>query len=242
MQNINPTNNRNRRSRFYLWILGVPVLIGSLTACASVVLLSMFPLLGNFNTVGMACLMILAVLGLIGGGIATYRGLTLEHDNALAHDVGEYLKNFLTPQYTFIRNVSQRRLGYIDAVLIGPPGALVMRIVDYGGTWRNELAEWKIRDAKTGKVRAAPTNPSRECARDVYALRGYFAKRGLQDVPVYGLVIFHNPNMVLQGEGSVVPITKTELITDILQRDYLEVEQRISPDLAQRAVLAITEG
>jgi hypothetical protein len=241
MQNINPTNNRNRRSRFYLWILGIPVLIGSLTACASVVLLSMFPLLGNATTLGMACLMILAILGLIGGGISTYRGLTLEHDNKIAYEVGEYLKYFLTPEYTFVRNVSRRNLGYIDAVLLGPPGALVFRVVDYGGTWRNELAEWKIRDAQ-GRVRTAPTNPSRECARDVYALRTYFGKRSLQDIPVYGMVVFHNPTMELQGDGSVVPISKTELLQDILPLEYLEQEQRIPPDLVQRAVLAITEG
>jgi hypothetical protein len=114
-------------------------------------------------------------------------------------------------------------------------------VVDYGGTWRNELAEWKIRDAQ-GRVRTAPTNPSRECARDVYALRTYFGKRSLQDIPVYGMVVFHNPTMELQGDGSVVPISKTELLQDILPLEYLEQEQRIPPDLVQRAVLAITEG
>ena len=73
------------------------------------------------------------------------------------------------------------------AVLVRPPGALVFRIVDYTGTWINERADWRM-IAKDGKLRNASTNPTRECAKDVYSLRKYFAKRGVANVPVYGIV------------------------------------------------------
>lgn len=242
MQNINPTHNRNRRALFYLGILGFPLLLGGCTAVASIVLLSQFPAFGDTTTAVMVCLGILALPAIIGGGIAVYRGFTLAHDNDVAREVGESLRPYLDDRYTFIRNVSRRGLGYIDAVLVGPPGVLVFRTVTYNGTWRNELAEWKIKDPKSGKLKPASTNPSRECARDVYALRKYLAKRKLDNVPVYGVVVFHSSNLVLQGAGSVVPIAETRRLYEILQRDYLADENRITPQLAKSTIAAIQGG
>ncbi|HLA44490.1 MAG TPA: nuclease-related domain-containing protein [Aggregatilineales bacterium] len=240
MQNINPTHTRNRRALFYLSVLGFPVLIGGCTAITSIALMTQFPVFGNSTTLAMVCLGLFSIPAIIGGGLAVYRGLTLEKDNPVAYEVGETLRSFLDDRYTFIRNVSRRKLGYIDAVLIGPPGALVFRTVDYSGTWRNERAEWKIKDRK-GSMRSAPSNPSRECARDVYALRDYFARRNLDKVPVYGIVVFHSQNLILQGAGQVVPIAETHRIYDVLVRDYLAEDSRISFDQARAAISAITE-
>ena len=242
MQNINPTHKRNRRSLFYLSILGFPPLIGGCTAIASIILLSQFPAFGDQTVLVMICLAIFAGPAVVGGGVALYRGLTLDKDNEIAYQVGESMKSFLDERYTFVRNISQRRLGYIDAVLIGPPGALVLRTVDHSGFWRNEKAEWLIKDPRSGKMKAAPSNPSRECARDVYALRKYLAKHNLSKIPVYGAVVFHSTNLTLQGSGPVVPITETHRLYDILQRDYLSDEARISPALARQTIDALTGG
>jgi hypothetical protein len=178
----------------------------------------------------------------IGGFIAVYRGLTLDKDNELAYQVGEAMKPFLDERYTFIRNISGRGLGYIDGVLIGPPGALVLRTVDYNGFWRNEKAEWLIKDPKSGRMKSAPSNPSRECARDVYALRKYLAKHKLDKIPVYGAVVFHSSSLTLQGSGPVVPITETHRMKDILIRDYLADDTRITPALARETINALTGG
>ncbi len=243
MQNINPTQNRNRRALFYLWMVGIPLFIVGLVSCVWTGLLSQFPLFGNASSVAMGCFGLLGLAAIIGGVVGVYRGLTLARDNELALAVGEYLRQYLNPNYTYIRNVSRRKLGYIDAVLIGTAGALVFRIVDYQGVWRNEMAEWKTRDAK-GRVKAAPSNPSRECARDVYALRKFFAQRGLDKIPVYGIVVFHSSQITLQGEGSVVPIAETRLLHPILTREggFLEDDNRIPIEMVHRAVKALTEG
>ncbi|MFP4321655.1 MAG: NERD domain-containing protein [Anaerolineales bacterium] len=243
MQNINPTHTRNRRALFYLGIIGFPLFIGGLIALASVILLTQFPAFGDATIPVIILLVILGLAGLAIGGVSIYRGFTLERDNELAFQVGDELRNILDERYTYIRNVSRRRLGYIDAVLIGPPGALVFRIVDYNGLWRNELAEWKTKD-KRGRMRNATTNPTRECARDVYSLRQYFAKRQLENVPVYGVVVFHSPHVTLQGASPVVPISETHLLPDILTREgnYLAEEQRIDPQTAREATRALVEG
>jgi hypothetical protein len=208
---------------------------------AAVALLTQFPAFGSLNTVVMVLLVVFGIPAIIGGGVSAYRGLTLARDNEVALAVGESLRAHLDERYTFVRNVSRRRLGYIDAVLVGPPGALVFRIVDYSGTWRNEVAEWKIKD-RNGRMRPAPTNPTRECARDVYALRQFLARQRLDKVPVYGVVVFHSRNLVLQGAGPVVPIAETHRLQEILRRSYLLEEERISRQQAEGTINALTGG
>ncbi len=243
MQNINPTHTRNRRALFYLGILGFPLFIGGLIAVASVILLTQFPAFGDATLFVIIGLVVLGLAGLGIGSVSIYRGFTLERDNELAFQVGDFLRETLDERYTYIRNVSRRRLGYIDAVLIGPPGALVFRIVDYNGLWRNELAEWKIKD-KRGRMRNADSNPTRECARDVYALRQYYAKHNLDEVPVYGVVVFHSRAVTLQGASPVMPISETHLLSDVLSRpgNYLQTEQRIDAQTAREAARVIIEG
>lgn len=238
MDNINPTQNRNRRALFYLGVVGFPVLILGVASLVIVILLTQFPAFGDQTFLAIVCLSMVALVGVIGGGIGVYRGLTLDRENELALQVGDYLRQFMDKRYVFMRNISRRGLGYIDALLVGPAGVLVLRIVSHNGTWRNERAEWRVK-RPNGKMVAAPSNPSRECARDVYALRKYLAKHQLSDVPVYGMVVFHSPNVILQGESPVVPITETRLLHQIMQRDFLQNESRISPQQAQATIDAI---
>lgn len=243
MENINPTKSRNRRAGFYLWVLGAPVFMIGMISAASVIGLFIVPAFGPATVFVQVCLGLLLPFAIIGGAVGIYRGLTLPKDNEIAYQVGEVMRQSLAsdPRYTYIRNVSRRNLGYIDAVLVGPPGALVFRVVDYAGTWRNERAEWRRVNPKNNKLQAAPDNPTREAARDVYALRKYLQKRNLDKVPVYGVVVFHNRDAVLQGDGSVVPITHTHRLFEILKRNYLAEERLKNPQI-RATVDAIIDG
>jgi hypothetical protein len=242
MQNLNPRNSLSRRSLFYLMIIGLPVVFIGGSLIVGAVLLSQFPLFGDASGLAALCFTGLGIFGVLGGLVSTYRGLTLKRDNELAYQVGETLKPYLDDRFTFLRNVSRRGLGYIDGVLIGPPGALVMRTVDYGGAWRNEMTEWKVRKGNGG-VSFASQNPTRECARDVYALRKYLAKRNLEGIPVYGVVVFTAANVQLEGEASTIPISQMQMLYQVLVQPYGFLEsERIDPKLAKAAVQAITEG
>lgn len=238
MQNINPTKNRNRRANFYMFVSGIPVLLGGCIGFASAALLTQLPIFAGASGIVAIILIIASFFAVIIGGVSLYRALTLAHDNERAYEVGEILAQSLgsDPRYRFVRNVSRRSLGYIDAVLVGPPGALVFRVVDYPGTWRNERAEWK--ELRNGKLRPSRTNPSREVARDVYALRKFLGKRRLDKVPVYGVIVFTDPSVTLQGQGQVVPITKTNRLYEIISRDYLK-EERINKPQIEATVDAI---
>jgi hypothetical protein len=240
MQNINPARNIARRGRYYLF-LGLVALFGGAIAITLGILFFFFPL---WETLPFD---ILRALFLLGGGIgiligfvAVIRAMTLQKDNPLAYAVGEALTQFLDNRYTYLRNVSKRSVGYIDAVLVGPPGALVFRIVDYSGTWINERAEW-VNKTRGGNLGPARTNPTRECVRDVYALRKFLAKHGLSKVPVYAIVVFTSPQVKLSGSGPVVPICEVSTLYQIMKRDYL-ADERITPPAVRGTVDTIIDG
>jgi len=243
MQNINPTSIQNRRTLYYRWVYGAPVIAISLLGLAMAALTSQLPLFGGINTIMMIGLIFFSVIAFILGVGFFYRSFTLTHDNEIAYTVGEILRQSIgaDPRYSYIRSISRRNLGYVDAVLVGPPGALVFRVVDATGTWRNERADWKIINPRNGKFQSAPYNPSKECARDVYALRKFLSKRRLDKVPVYGVVVFTNPEAVLQAQGPVVPVTKTNRLYEIISRDYLK-EERINISQIEATVDNLIEG
>ena len=239
MQNINPSGNITRRGRYYLFMGGV-AFFGGAIAITLAVLFIYFPLWASFLfNLFQIFLAISGVVGVIIGIVAIVRGLTLQKDNPLAYAVGEGLGQFLDSRYTYLRNVSKRGVGYIDAVLLGPPGALVFRIVDYTGSWINERAEWRV-VTRDGKLRNSRTNPTREAVRDVYALRRHLAKHGLEKVPIYAIVVFTSPNVTLKASGPVTPICEIPTLYQIMRRDYLS-DERVAPPTVRAAVDAIMD-
>ncbi len=240
MQNINPARNITRRGRYYL-SLGCLAFFGGGIALALGALFVFVPLWDSLLFTALDVLLfIFGIIGVVVGIFGFVRSQTLQKDNELAFAVGEGLSQFLDNRYTYLRNVSKRGVGYIDAVLVGPPGALVFRIVDYAGSWINERADWRLK-ASGGKLRLAKTNPSREVVHDVYALRKFFAKRGLDRVPIYAIIVFTSPEVKLSAEGPVVPIAEVPTLFQIMRRDYL-IDERIAPPAVRAAVDAIIDG
>lgn len=244
MQSINPSKTVNRRGRFYA-VMGVLATLGGFIGAALGILFFALPLLGDsLSTPAGICLNVLGIPIALAGIAMVFRGLTLQKDNPIAYDVGEVLKRTSLnddARYTYIRNISRRGLGYIDAVLIGPPGVLVFRVVDFKGTWINERVEWRVRNRK-GELRGAPNNPSRECARDVYALRDFLKKKNLEKIPVYGIVVFTaDPATVeLRADAPVMPVAEKHTLFQIMQMTYLQ-EERINSPMIRAAVNAIIE-
>lgn len=240
MDNINPSSNITRRGRFYLF-LGFVGALGGAISIALAVLFVYFPLWDSVLFDLFQIVLLLIGLVSVGVGLVVcYRGFTLKKDNEDAYGVGEGLGQFLDSRYTYLRNVSKRGVGYIDAVLVGPPGALVFRIVDYTGSWINERTEWRVMSGKGG-LRAAKSNPTRDCVRDVFALRKFLAAKGLDRVPVYAIVVFASPNVRLKAEGPIVPIAEIPTLFQIMRRDYLK-EERIAPHHVRQTVDAIMYG
>ena len=64
------------------------------------------------------------------------RAITWKTDNQLAWQLGTQLAAHLDRHHVFIRNISKRSTGYVDAVLISKHGILVLRIIGRKGQLR----------------------------------------------------------------------------------------------------------
>jgi len=231
MLNVAPSRALARRAR---QLLTIGFAVGAVGVFIAIVGLALFviPLAApgtnayNFYFLVRVLLLLAGiVVFLIGVGVAV-RAVTIRKDNDLAMITGRFLGQYLDSRYHFIRNIRKPSLGYIDAVLVGPPGALVFRILDSVGRYTNEGASWLKHDAR-GQTQTADIDPTREAVEDVKALRQFLAGQRLGDVPVYGIVVFtkEQPAVQLVAREPVVPITTLSALITNLGGNYLAKER-----------------
>jgi hypothetical protein len=246
MQNVAPTGALARRSRQWLQLAFVVVTGGVFMAVIGLALFAI-PLavegnrvFGLYNFVRTLLLVGGVITGIIGLGIAARAYLT-RIDNDLAAITGQHLSRFLGNEFWFVRNISKRGLGYIDAVLVGPPGVLVFRIVDHTGVYANERGNWLTQN-RSGEWVPASTNPTADDIVDIKAMREYLRTKSLPDVPVYGVVVFvrEEPLTQLMTKEPTVPVAHLSQVLDVLQDNYLAVN-RIDAPLVRRIVDLIYE-
>ncbi len=240
MENTAPVRALNRRSTQLLQlgfiVLAVGVFLAIVGAVISTILLipRTHPLFGLYSFAGGA-LIFIGLIGIIGGIALAVRALTRRRENDLAALTGDFLGRAFDGRYTFIRNINRPGLGYIDAVLIGPPGALVFRIIDNVGSFANEAANWMI--YRNGDWVPFRFSPTKEAVDDVQHLRQYLAKHNMAEVPVFGVVVLtQDPSRITVADRQgVVPVSHLVNLPEDLRRDYLSKEDRIH----QNAVTAI---
>ena len=133
--------------------------------------------------VGIVVIIIAIIIGI--------RALTRRKENDLALLTGDVLNqsNYFDGRYSYIRNINRSGLNYIDAVLLGPPGALVFRILNNSGNYANEAANW-LKQNKQGEWLPFSTNPTKEAVDDIQHLRDFLTKNRLESVPVFGIIVF----------------------------------------------------
>jgi hypothetical protein len=234
MHNLNPTRIIARRGRDSM-ILGALLLLAGLVSGGIGFLVS---LLGISSFIGLIFFIIAIALG-IAGAVFMVRALTMRMENESALQVGQVLERELDGRYSYIRNISRRGLGYIDALLIGPPGALVFRIVETPGVYLNEGSDWLERPEGKPFV-LSRLNATRECINDVYALRNYFKKRNLAMVPVYAIVVFSHPNVQVSARQPVVPVADLQTLLRVMGSEFL-AETRIDQPAVDAAVKVVYE-
>lgn len=227
MHNVAPSRAMARRTRQMLFLAFVIATIGVFVAVAGIAMFVIqlaapsSPYYRMYNLLRWAVLIIGGIILLIAIGVAI-RAVSIRKDNDLAVIVGRFLSQFLDDRYHFIRNVDKREIGYVDALLIGPPGVLVFRILDNVGIFANEGADW-LKQGARGEWVVAGIDPTRECVQDVKKLRAHLAKQNLGDVPVYGVVVFtkHEPAVQLAVQNPVVPVTTMPSLLTNLGGNYL---------------------
>lgn len=237
MDNVAPSRALNRRSTHLLQVGFVVLAIGVFLTIVGLLMVTipLFPpnhsLYGVYNIVGDIVFGLGLIVALVGVGLAI-RAVTRRKENDLANHTGQFLAQFLDGRYTFIRNINRPTLGYIDAVLVGPPGVLVFRIVDNEGSFANEASNWLKQNA-TGEWVPLGFSPTKEAVTDIQSVRQYLAKKNLAQVPVFGVVVFiKDPTRVqIVEKEPVVPISLLPSLYTNLGRDYLSKQDRIPQEV-----------
>lgn len=233
MENVAPARALVRRSRQLLqWafvVFSIGVLLVVMAAVAFVIQLlppnhRSFAVYDLLRWIGFVVGVILVLLGL---GLAI-RAFTRRTENDLAHTTGRFLQQRLDSQYSFIRNINRMGLGYIDAVLLGPPGVLVFRILDDRGGFANEGAKWLHYgkdDWKTFRI-----NPTQQAVDDIEHLRLYLQRRKL-NTEVFGVVVFlgNESQVQLHLKDPVVPVSHLHTLVETLQPNYFARMDRLQP-------------
>lgn len=241
MRNIAPSRALVRRSRQFLQLALFLFGLGAFAGIAGITLrvIRLVPpsssAFGTYLTVADLLIFVGVCLGIAGFAVGV-RAATWRPDNDLAKVVGQYLENYLDNGYTLIRNVNKFRVGYIDAVLVGPPGVLVFRIIDRRGTFLNEGDRW-LKAGRDGEWVPAGFNATVEAAVDVKALRKYLAARGLGELPVFGVVVFmrNPPEVKIEHKDPLLPSTTLGGLMKTLERSYL-AKVRIQPQQIKAVV------
>lgn len=239
MRNISPSHAMINQSR-RIMISGFLLLLGGFVLLALWLLLVVVPLSRAdwYAVVKLAALIIGGLLG-IAGGIQLFRAMTFPKDNPHAVRMAGFLSRFLDYRYTFIRNVGRRGLGYVDAILIGPNGALIFYFFKEKGAFYSERNLWFEQSGRS--LKPFRLNPTQEAVKDVNALRAFLEERKLGDMPVYAVIVVVDPNTAVTVQQPVVPVAHMPNVQMALRDNYL-AQERVTPNQAVGAVKAIMEG
>ena len=185
---------------------------------------------------GLIGLGVLLVVGAVALGIRafTYRG-----DNDLAQMTARVLGPALDDRFTYIRSVNRRGIGYVDAVLVGPPGVLVFRILDDAGVFFNEGQNWLEADPGRGPQAWKPASikPTAECFADMKRLDAFLTGKGLARLPVFGVIVFTRdvPQVRLSTREPALPSASFSGLMATLYSTYL-TQDRLDPARAEQIV------
>lgn len=238
MDNVAPVRALNRRSTQLLQIGFVVLAVGIFLAMVGLLLVSI-PLIPTQHQLFIPYdlffkfLFIIGLIVVVVGIALIIRSLTRRKENDLAMLTGDVMgqSGYFDGRYSFIRNINRPGLGYIDAVLIGPPGALVFRIVDNVGAFANEGGNWLKQDAN-GEWIPFQINPTKEAVDDIQALRQYLKRQKLEEIPVFGIVVFTADmrDSTVAQRDPVVPISHLDDLVQVLGQQYLVKQDRISQE------------
>lgn len=241
MQNVAPTHRLNRRSRDFLIAAAAVFLIGAALAVAGIGL-HIVNLVVPFNRGFASYDLARKALVSFGFGLSfasmlmALRAVTWKTDHSLAWELGELLALELDRQFVFIRNVSKRSLGTIDAALVSRHGVLVMRISKRKGDYLNTGGEW-LRRRRNGSWRPLRWNPTRDVVADAMRVKAFLTDYDLSAAPVYAAVVFTRaaPDVQFCLRDPAVPVVNAPALINDLAGSYF-AEDRLDAATVQRVV------
>ncbi len=241
MQNVAPTRRLSRRSRDMLVAAGLVFLVGAGAVVAGIALHILNLVIASNPGAGLYDLIRKALLSLgIGLMVSSFlmalRAITWKTDNQLAWQLGERLAAHLDHNHVFIRNISKRSTGYVDAVLVSKHGILVLRISGRKGSFGNDKGHW-LKRRRTGAWMPMRWNPTQQAVRSQNRIRAFLHDRGLQDLPLFAVIVFTReaPSVELTLNDPAVPVAYASQLLKRLRDTYF-AQHRLDAKTVQRVV------
>lgn len=241
MQNVAPTRRLNRRSRDALLAAAVLFLLGAALLMAGIGLhivnlaVPSNSAFGLYDLARKSMLPAGALLCIVSILLAL-RAMSWRTDNALAWELGERLATQLDQHFVFIRNISQRGIGYVDAALVSRHGVLLLRITRRRGEFFNNGGRW-LRRGRGGEWRALRWNPTREVVASALRVKSAMRERGLVDLPIFAAVVFMREEPAAQihlKEPAVPVVHASDFVSEL--RDSYFARRRLDARATQQAV------
>lgn len=235
MRNMVPARSLARRSRNLMLLAVFIIVLGILTIIVGS-FMNLVPLVVpnnpnyEFYQFSADALIWIGGIAIAISVMMLIRAVTWKRDNPIAELVGNVLEQELNldDRYAYIRNLSRLSIGYVDAVLVGPPGVLVMRITTRGGTFFNEGSKW-LEQRDKGNWKPLRWSPTEEVAEDVRKVREFLQTRGLPEMPVFAVVVFteDEPATRVTTEKPVVPVMQPYEMAYSLENSYFAQRDRL---------------
>ena len=241
MQNVAPTRRLSRRSRDLLVAAGLVFLIGAGAVVAGITLhILNLVIVSNpgagFYDLFRKALLIFGIGLIISSFLMAIRAITWKTDNQLAWQLGTQLAAHLDRHHVFIRNISKRSTGYVDAVLVSKHGILVLRIVGRKGSFGNERGLW-LKRRRQGNWMPMRWNPTQQVVRNLNRIRAYLRDHGLDDLPLFPVIVFTReaPLVELTLNDPAVPVAYASHLLEQLRDTYF-ARTRLDAKTVQRVV------
>jgi hypothetical protein len=232
------SKTRARRARRRLTAGFILALVGMVLFAFGIVLL-FFTIFFNETLESLFTLGAFALGGfaLIVGIFNIGRGLATPAADPLGARLVQTLTPVLDNRHTLLRDLRIADLKpQPDALIIGPGGLMLIKLVDASGVFRCESELWLTRkpghDFQTWR-----RNPTREIVQELDALRALLGKRNLP-VPLQACIVFTHPQAEISTRQPTIPITALSHLPAHLQHGYLAFVQ-INEDLLKRTRRAL---
>ena len=241
MQNVAPTRSLTRRSRDLQIAAALIFLLGAALIVAGIAM-HVFNLVVPFNRgfdsydLTRKALLLIGALFSLASLLLALRAVTWRTDNAAAYELGELLAAQLDQRYIFIRNISKRTTGYVDAALISAHGVLALRITRRKGEFFNEGGQW-LKRRRQSQWRPMRWNPTQEAVDAAIKLKAHLQDYELQQIPLYAAVVFMRdaPEVQLTLQQPAVPVVHASRLIAELNETYF-AEDRLPARTVQEIV------
>ncbi|MBN1285857.1 MAG: NERD domain-containing protein [Anaerolineae bacterium] len=220
---------RRKVSGFFLTLSGVLLMLIGLV----IAVLNVFGGGAVQNLLVVGAIILGAVLVVV-GAVNFVRGMRTPTTDPLGARLAQTLVSVLDSRHLLLRDHSMQANLVVkpDAVVVGPGGVMVLKLINEPGIFRCENETWLKRIAGRD-FQSWKRSPTREIIQELDVMREYLASHQLQNVPIDAFIVFTYPAAEISVRAPAIAVTTLDYLPGELRHGYL-LSDRIDMDLLRQ--------